>query len=89
MKKERLDILIDLYEYAEEQGTIHFSFSVDNEWIELKGLDFEYLEDAGYVKSEDIIPYLEYGITITHKGMDIVEQHRINMGFYNKLNLIK
>jgi hypothetical protein len=50
MKKERLDILFDLYSDAKENNSLQAGTIFSVEDLACGGLDMEYLDDGGYVR---------------------------------------
>lgn len=72
MKKCRLDILIELYDYAVEWASMSVPFKVYEERQATDSFNFDYLDDAGYIRLEPI--YVgEWDVYITSKGVDVVE----------------
>ncbi|EJL1640126.1 hypothetical protein NL868_001304 [Shigella flexneri] len=72
MKQDRLNILIELYDYAVEWASMSEPFKVYEERQTTDSFNFDYLDDAGYIRLEPV-KVGEWDAYITSKGVDIVE----------------
>jgi hypothetical protein len=74
MKKERMDILKELYDYAIEEGSFNLPYNMSFNEMLHHGIDLEYLELAEYLKiAKDGHPDKGWDVNLTIKGIDLVE----------------
>jgi hypothetical protein len=82
MKKERVDILFDLYRDAKDNNSLNVGTNFNVEDLACGGFDLEYLEDGEFIRIEEGNPDEGWDVYITYKGVDVVEKNLEKNGFY-------
>nr|WP_259544970.1 hypothetical protein [Heyndrickxia oleronia] len=75
LKKERMDILMALYNKVIDNSSMHIGYNMNVEEMACGAFDLEYLEAAGYVRIGEGSPEKGWDVYLTVKGIDAVEEY--------------
>lgn len=75
MKKERLELLKEVYQYLVEENSLTVPYRISLDDLCCEGFNYQYLEMAGYIEFDDENgdPQKGFDLYLTVKGVDFVE----------------